>query len=135
MPIEKKARIPIWFYPSTITMIDNMYPQNDFRSRSEFLEKAAQFYCGYLSADEAVNFLPRALTSAISGTVQSSENRISRLLFKLAVEMSMMMNVVAAGADVDDIHLARLRGKCVEDVKRSIGAINFDEVMRFQRGE
>jgi hypothetical protein len=56
-------------------------------------------------------------------------------MFKLAVEMSMMMNVVAAGADLDDIGLKRLRGKCVDDVKRSIGAVNFDEVLRFQRGE
>jgi len=135
MPQEKKQRIPVWFYPSTIEMIDKAFPDDNRKSRSEFLERAAEFYCGYLSADSAVRFLPLALTSAVSGTVQSSENRIARLLFKLAVEMSMMMNVVAAGADLDDVNLHRLRGKCVDDVKRSIGTVNFDEVLRFQRGE
>ena len=47
----------------------------------------------------------------------------------------MMMNVVAAGTELDDINLRRLRGKCVDDVKKSIGSVNFDEVLRFQRGE
>ena len=135
MPQEKKERIPLWIHPSTVKMIDKMFPEDNCKSRSEFLEKAAEFYCGYLSADKAVQFLPVALASAVSGTVQSSENRIARLLFKLAVETSMMMNVVAAGADVDDISLHRLRGKCVNDVKRSIGTVNFDEVLKFQRGE
>lgn len=135
MPEEIKERIPLWIYPSTTQMVDKTFPQENCKSRSEFIEKAIQFYCGYLSAANALQFLPTAITSAVSGVVQSSENRIARLLFKLAVEMSMMMNVVAAGADVDDVSLQRLRGKCVDDVKKSIGAVNFDEVLRFQRGE
>jgi len=132
---EKKTRIPLWLYPSTVEMVDKAFPEDNCKSRSDFLEKAAEFYCGYISADSAVRFLPAALTSSVSAAVQSSENRMARLLFKLAVEMSMMMNVVAAGADLDDVNLQRLRGKCVEDVKRSIGSVNFDEVLRFQRGE
>jgi len=135
MPEEKKNRLPIWLYPSTIETLDKVFPQNNCKSRSEFIEKAVRFYCGYISAADALEFLPTAITSAVSGAVQSSENRMARLMFKLAVEMSMMMNVVAAGADVDDISLQRLRGKCVDDVKKSIGTVNFDEVLKFQRGE
>jgi len=135
MPEEKKDRLPLWLYPSTIEMLDEVFPRNNFKSRSEFIEKAIQFYCGYLSAANALTFLPTAITSAVSGAVQSSENRMARLMFKLAVEMSIMMNIVAAGADLDDINLKRLRGKCVDDVKKSIGAVNFDEVLKYQRGE
>ena len=135
MPEHNKQKFALWIYPETRDMVKKLYEDDNCRSQSEFIEKAVRFYCGYLSAQDAVQILPRAITSSVSGAVQSSENRIARLLFKLAVEMSMMMNVVAAGADVDDIHLARLRGKCVDDVKRSIGTVNFDEVLRFQRGE
>lgn len=135
MPQETKKRIPVWFYPSTIEMIDKEFPEDNCKSRSEFLKKAVEFYCGYLSAENALTFLPTAITSAMSGAIRSSENRIARLLFKLAVEISMMMNVVAAGAEVDEISLGRLRGKCVTDVKKSIGTVNFDDVLRFQQGE
>ena len=97
MPQETKNRIPLWLYPNTIEMVDKVFPEDNCKSRSEFIEKAVRFYCGYISADKAVQFLPAALVSSVSAAVQSSENRIARLLFKLAVEMSMTMNVVAAG--------------------------------------
>jgi hypothetical protein len=135
VPDGNKKKFALWIYPDTQKRVDQLYKSDNCKSRSEFIEKAIKFYCGYVSAENALEFLPTSITSAVSGAVQSSENRMARLMFKLAVEMSMMMNVVAAGADLDDIGFKRLRGKCVDDVKKSIGAVNFDEVLRFQRGE
>ena len=134
MPEENKKKFALWIHPDTQSLVNKLYSGDNCKSRSEFIEKAVRFYCGYLSAQDALDILPRAITAAVSGAVQSSENRMARLMFKLAVEMSMMMNVVAAGADVDDTSLSRLRGKCVDDVKKSIGAVNFDDVLKFQRG-
>lgn len=135
MPETNKQKFALWIHPDTTAMVKKLYKSDNCKSRSEFIEKAVRFYCGYLAAQDTVDILPVSITAAVSGAVQSSENRMARLLFKLAVEMSMMMNVVAASAEVDDISLRRLRGKCVEDVKKSIGAVNFDEVLKFQRGE
>ena len=69
----------------------------------------------------------------MTGAVDASENRTARLLFKLAVEMSMMMNILAANVDVDETTLGKLRGKCVQDVKRSVGSVHFENVSRFQK--
>ena len=80
-------------------------------------------------------FLPTAITSAMSGIVSTSENRMARLIFKLAVEMSIMMNIIASTAEVDENTLRRLRGKCVNDVKKSVGAVAFEDVAKFQKGE
>ena len=132
---DEKIRVGFYIKKSLLQQCDvNMQPAN-CRSRNEFVNDAIRWYVGHLAGETAKEILPLSITSAVSGAIESSENRMARLLFKLAVEMSMMMNVVAAGADLDDVGLKRLRGKCVEDVKRSIGAINFDEVLRFQRGE
>ena len=83
---ETKNRIPIWLYPSTIEILDSTFPQDNCKSRSEFMERAVQFYYGYLSASSALDFLPTAITSAVSGAAQSSENRMACLLFKPSVE-------------------------------------------------
>lgn len=56
------------------------------------------------------------------GTVQDSENRIARLLFKLAVEVNMMMNVLAAGMEISDEDLKTLRARSVREVKQTNGA-------------
>lgn len=133
MTEENKKRIPLWLYPSTLESVDRWQEQDNCKSRSEFIEKAVRFYCGYISSGDAARFLPVAITSAVTGAVDASENRTARLLFKLAVEMSMMMNVLAANVDIDETTLGRLRGKCVQDVKRSVGSVNFEDVHRFQK--
>lgn len=68
------------------------------------------------------------------GTVQDSENRIARLLFKLTVEISMMMNVLAAGMEISDENLRQLRARCVREVKQTNGRINFKDAIDYQKG-
>ncbi len=135
MTEETKKRIPLWLYPSTIESMDALLEKDNCKSRSEFIEKAIRFYSGYISAEDGMKFLPTAITSAMSGIVSTSENRITRVMFKLAVEMSMIMNILASTADVDENTLRRLRGKCVSDVKKSIGSVTFEDVAKFQKGE
>lgn len=130
-----KKKFPFWMYPETRTLIEKWYRQDNCQSQSEFIEKAVRFYCGYISAEDGVRYLPAAITSAMTGMVDSLEDRMARLIFKLAVEMSMMMNILAANADVDENTLKRLRGKCLGDVKRSVGAITFEDVVKFQKSE
>lgn len=135
MTEETKNRIPLWLYPSTIESMDALLEKDNCKSRSEFIEKAIRFYSGYISAEDGMKFLPTAITSAMSGIVSTSENRMARLIFKLAVEMSIMMNILASTAEVDENTLRRLRGKCVNDVKKSVGAVTFEDVAKFQKGE
>lgn len=135
MTEETKNRIPLWLYPSTIESMDALLEKDNCKSRSEFIEKAIRFYSGYISAEDGMKFLPIAITSAMSGIISTSENRMARLIFKLAVEMSMMMNILASTAEVDESTLRRLRGKCVSDVKKSIGSVTFEDVTKFQKGE
>ena len=131
---EIKARIPVWLYPSTLEVMDRALETANCKSRSEFLEKAALFYAGYVSGQDACEFLPAALTAAMRGTIHESENRTSRLLFKLAVELDMVMNVLAAGMEIPQEDLERLRGRCVRDVKSTNGSISLKDAVDYQRG-
>ena len=131
---EKKQRIPVWLYPDTLRAIDTAMEQANCKSRSEFLENAARMYAGYISANNALAYLPPVLMSAIRGTVQDSENRIARLLFKMAVELDMTMNVVAGGFKVSDDKLQQLRARCVQEVKKTGGTITFEDAVKYQRG-
>jgi hypothetical protein len=135
MAEKNKKKFPLWLYPETRKLVTDWYQRDNCQSQSEFIEKAIRFYCGYISAEEGVRFLPAAINSALTRMVDSLENRMVRLIFKLAVEMAMMMNILAANAEVDEALLRKLRGKCVDDVKKSIGAVTFEDVVRFQKGE
>ena len=67
---EVKTRIPLWLYPSTLEAVDKAMERDNCKSRSEFIENAIRFYAGYLSGEEAVQFLPAALVSALRATVE-----------------------------------------------------------------
>ena len=129
---EVKERIPVWLYPSTLAAIDKNLGDGNCKSRSDFLDQAALFYAGYLSGKDACAYLPPALVSAIKGTIQSTENRIARLLFKLAVELDLVMNILAAGMEVSESDLKQLRERCVQEVRQTGGNITFLDAVRYQ---
>lgn len=131
---EIKTRIPVWLYPSTLEVMDRAAETAGCRSRSEYLEKAALFYAGYVSGQDAIAYLPPALVSALRSTIQATEERISRLMFKLAVEQDMVMNVLAYGMEISEDTLRDLRGHCVQNVKKTNGAVTLDKAVEFQKG-
>ena len=93
-----------------------------------------RFYLAYLSASDSQSLLPNSFLSNMKSIVAESDNRVSRLLFKLAVEMAMMVNLLASISDVDDLMLDRLRGECVKEIKKLNGAFSLEEAVKWQRG-
>lgn len=134
MDKENKRKFALWIQPQTLKMVKKIYKDDNCNSQSEFIEKAVIFYCGYLSSEENKKYLPNILVSTLKGIVQESDNKTSRLLFKIAVELAMMMNVIAAVNRVENEDLEKLRGLCIEDVRRLNGSIKFDDAVRLQKG-
>ena len=133
MEDENKRKFPLWAYPETLNNVKRYYKQDNCKSQSEFIEKAILFYSGYISSEDNKMYLPQIITSTVKGIVDDSENRTARLLFKMAVEMAIMMNVTAANYDVDEQKIKEIRQRCVKEVKESNGAILFAEAVRYQK--
>ena len=133
--MSEKIRFQMRISPDTDSKIKKAMEVDNCQSQNEFVEKALRFYCGYVSASNSLEVLPPLLASAIRGSIQDTENRIARLLFKMAVELDMTMNVVAGGFKVSDDTLKKLRARCVQEVKQTGGAVTFDAAVKYQRGE
>ncbi len=126
---EEKTRIHTRISPDTQRKMETAFPNANCRSQNEFVEKAICFYSDYVMSQEVTDFLPPIFVHAMRATLQGSEDRISRLLFKLTVELSMMMNVLAAGLEIDDSQLDALRWRCVQEVKKTNGGISFKDTL------
>ena len=131
---EVKTRIPVWLYPSTLEAIDRASETANCKSRSEYQERAALFYAGYTSGRDAKAYLPPALSKVMQGIVRDTENRICRMLFKLAVELDMVMNLLAAAMDIPETRLRELRVRCIENVKKTNGSITMEDAVDYQNG-
>lgn len=130
---EVKRRFQLWVMPSTLELADQYYRSDNCASRSEFIEKAIQFYAGYVSSQQNQDYLARVIPATVKGIVDESANRMGRLLFKMAVEMAVVENILAAVCDVDELEVTRLRGQCVKEIKSTNGLLSFEEALRWQR--
>ena len=132
---SEKIKFSIRVDKELIRLCDQYIDNSDKLNRTAFIENALKFYIAYLTSKTTEGYISNALTSTISATIQDSENRTSRALFKLAVEIDIMMNVIASMGEIDKVLLEQLRGKCVEDVKKSIGSLKFEEAMKYQHSK
>lgn len=131
--MKNKQRTTIWMSSDVLCHLDDMSERANCRSRSEFVEKAIRFYDGYLQSADKNQYLPVALSSALNGIVHTSEDRIARVIYKNTVELSMLMNILAATAEIDEDTLKKLRRKCIKEVNGTKGQIVFEDAYRYQK--
>ena len=114
---------------------DSLYQKDNCASRSEFMEKALQFYIGYLTCNHAQDYLADVIPSTVKGIMDETANRMGRLLFKMAVEQAVTENILAAVCNVDQQDLSRLRGQCIEEIRKTNGLLSFDKALSWQRDD
>ena len=131
---EDKVRTAFYGERSLLKIADSYLKAANCRSRNEFINQAIRHYIAFLQKEKDNEFLTPALESVLSGMIGDSENRLSRIIFKLAVEMSMMMHTVASQFDIDDTEVEQLRRFCVDEVSRLKGKISFEKANRHQNG-
>ena len=127
-----KTRFALWIRKPVLDLVDQNYKEDNCKTKSEFIEKAIQFYSGYLASDLGNGYLPKVLGSMLQSMVQESDAKRDRMLFKIAVELAVLENVVAATNEVDPVTLSRLRSSCVQEVKRTHGTFSFEDAVEWQ---
>ena len=130
---DSKRKFALYIRESTLEEVRKWYEKDNCTSQSEFIEKAIQFYIGFISSENGSDYFPKIITSTLKGIVNESDNRISRILFKMAVEQAITMNVVAATCNISRDQIEKLRGTCVAQVKRSNGAYSFENAYDLQK--
>ena len=128
-----KIRIGILIDKEVLKLADDLLDLADVRSRNEFIAEAVKFYAGYLNSRKTENYLLQSLSSVLTSTVHDSENRLAKMDFKLAVEISKLSHVIAYANEIDEKVLDKLHEKCLEEVRAINGAIDFKRAYRYQK--
>ena len=130
---NERIRNSIYYQKSTAAQIEELYREDNCTTRSEFIEKAILYYIGYLKAEKNTDYLSPTITSSMRAVSNEHFTRLSRILFKLAVEVAVMNNLVAAMIQFDSERYAVLRRECEREVRRTNGDFGMDEALRWQR--
>ena len=130
---ENRHRHTDWMDDAVWDQVESRYQRDNCSTRNEFIEKAVQFYSGYLDTESADAYLPKVLADLLEGKLGALGKRIGHLLFKLSVDQNLMGNVLAAGIDIDPDELRKARVWCVKEVKETNGEISFEDAVRYQQ--
>ena len=148
-----KEKTAVYFQPETMRKIEQEYKDDNCASKTEFIEKAVTFYIGYLRQQQEVNrlgtqlnnatsslnkqevnYLSPMITETVKAQIKGTEQRLARLMFKVAVELGKLSHMTAAINDVDDETLESLHAMCVNEVRKINGIIDYENAVDFQQG-
>ena len=110
---------------------DRLAEEYGKKSRNAFIREAVDFYCAWLEKEHIQKFLLPSLESVMSAKIRDSEERLRRLLFKIAVDQDMLAVLFSREFDhYDDYTLEEIRKECVRTVSETNGTLRVSEHMK-----
>ena len=134
MPDNTKSKHGFWLAPETKNKIEIYYKIDNCKSQSEFLEKAVNFYVGYVCTQNASAYLPRLLSEILDGKFALVTKKLGRMMFKHSVETNITNHILCADTDIDRQTYEHLRNRSVREVLETNGELKFEDALQFQRG-
>ena len=114
----------------TVKTVDVFIKKHGLHSRNEFFERAAK----NLIADEAIkssgDVMSQKLAKAVENVSEDNAKAISKGLFRYAVQLEMMMRVIAKTNHFTDDELENMRREAVNNVRRTRGRIKLEDIAK-----
>ncbi len=129
----EKKKVSLYLTDETYTEVKQSYRKGHCSSYNEFLERAIVYYLGYVNSENMTDYLSPTIMSSVKAASDENTKRITRILFKLAVEIAVMNNLFAASLDIDEEKISSLRRECETEVRKLNGDFNMDDAIRWQK--
>ncbi len=131
--MSEKVRTGIYISEDLLRECDEYLSKND-GSRSELIESALRLYLATRAIKDKTDVLVPELAECISAASDEGIVKISKGLFRYAVEVEMLIVLLSETFGVSKNHLKDVRREAVNNVRRTRGKINLDDlIMRCER--
>lgn len=114
--------------PEQWKLCDQMSKDLGYKSSSEFIREAVEFYSEWKTRSTSEKFLTPALESVVRAIVRDSESRTSRLLFKNAVELHLLTRLIYHDLRYTPEEVESLRAEAIRLVGETNGSLNLDYI-------
>ena len=125
-----KNRLALRMRAETAQKIEQWHKASNCRSKNEFVEKAVNFYADYLALNSDNQLLPKAVLSTIEGRLGLLEKNISAATFNHAVELDMLVGIIAQSYQFSQNDLEKRRAQSVRNVKATNGRVSLEKCAR-----
>ncbi len=121
-------KIGISLDDETLALCDKYSAENS-RSRSEFIAAAIQNYVSDLELGRQKNIIAKELAGEIVKGSEASVTKISKGLFRYAVEVEMLIELLADMLKVTPQQLEIIRKNAINNCRRTRGKLNLDDLI------
>lgn len=125
---EEKYTLTIRMDSKTEQEIREKMDDAHVRSLNAFVLKAIDFYLGYLRQGKNLNYISPILASSIKSEIKNTEHNLSEIIFKVAVQLSMLTQIVADEKEFYPEYLEELQRWCAEKVASTNGIISLEDM-------
>ena len=133
MTMSEKVRTGIYISEDLLRECEEYLSKNG-GSRSELIESALRLYLATRKIKDKSEVLVPELAECISAASDEGVTKISKGLFRYAVEVEMLIALLAETFEVTEKELKVIRREAVNNVRRTRGKINLDDlIMRNER--
>ena len=130
MDSENKQRVSLYLDKQTVKTVDMFIKKHGLHSRNEFFERAVE----NLIADEAIktggDVMSEKLAKAVENVSEDNAKAISKGLFRYAVQLEMLMRVIAKTNHFTDDELEEMRREAINNVRRTRGKIKLEDIAK-----
>lgn len=126
--MEKRIKTGLALTPAHLKLCDDNLTRAEADSRNTFVEKAIEFYAGYLNAEQNPKFFDEMFTSAAQQKMEHIGKSLGTGQYKIAVELAKLSRLFASYMRVPVDRLDNLYQACQAEVKELGSVPTFGKV-------
>ena len=127
---EDKTRISLYLDKDFVKMIDENIKKYGFSSRSNFFKIAGENLVADRTLQENATAISRKLSFEIKKNGEANSKRISQGFFRYAVQLEMIMRVLAKALGNSNTEIDEIRKDSIRNVYRTKGRVDIEEILR-----
>lgn len=84
-PFSEKGRYSLWLSNENIKRADMVYPLDRCKSRSEFIDRAIRFYCGYVESSIAEDYIADVFVQTLFPKLDNMKKDLIKSVYNMAL--------------------------------------------------
>ncbi len=129
MDSENKQRISLYLDRDTVKKADRMMKEYEYKSRNEFYTAAVESFIADELLQENASVLSDKLARAVADMSEDNARAISKGLFRYAVQLEMVMRMIATFSDITEEEVEGMRREAINNVRRTRGKVNLTDII------
>ncbi len=126
---EEKIRTGISISKNLLAECDKYLDDSGCTNRSELIESALKFFLAARNISEKSEILVPELAECIAAENDRVISKLSKGMFRYAVELEVLIEILEATFELDKNKLKEIRRNAVNNVRRTRGKINLDDLI------